>query len=53
MRLNVNTQLNFLQTVNDTYWVNLLKEFLINVSEREQVNKDIILINILYTRANV
>lgn len=31
MRLNVNKQLEFLQTVNETYWTDLLNEFLIKV----------------------
>lgn len=33
MRLNVNKQLEFLQTVGETYWIDLLKEYLTEVSE--------------------
>lgn len=32
MRLNVNRQLEHLQTVDETYWTQLLQQFLIDVS---------------------
>lgn len=32
MRLNINTQLEFLKTVDADYWIALLKEYMIDVN---------------------
>lgn len=41
MRLNVIKQFEFLQTVNETYWIDLLKEYLIDVSIHKLINNNI------------